>query len=99
MVYADSLTAVSDDGFRFTGDGKRPSIVERFRASIATIEHLPCDVVLSTHPSNVDLDAKFARSKAQPNVNPFIDANGCRSYAAGARKRLDARVAEEKGGL
>ncbi len=100
MVYADSLTAVADDGFRFTGDGKRPSIVERFREAIATVEQLPCDVVLSTHPSAVDLDAKFARYKAQPGVNPFIDANGCRAYAAAARKRLDARVAEEqKGGL
>ena len=61
---------------------------------------MPCDVVLSTHPANVDLDAKFARYKVQPKVNPFIDANGCRTYAATARKRLEARVAEEqKGGL
>jgi metallo-beta-lactamase class B len=100
MVYADSLTAISDPGFRFTGDAKRPSIVERFRRTIATVEQLPCDVVLSTHPSATGVHAKFARYKAHPNVNPFIDANGCRDYAAAARKRLDARVAEEqKGGL
>ena len=100
IVYADSLTAISDDGYRFTGDATRPSIVERFRRAIATVEQLPCDVILSTHPSATDLDAKFARYKAQPTVNPFVDASGCRVYAAAARKRLEARVAEEqKGGV
>ena len=52
LVYADSLTPVSDDGFRFTGDGKRPSIVDPFRRSI-TREELRCDVILAPHPEFV----------------------------------------------
>src|SRR5262245_38863457 len=40
IVYADSLTAVSDDGFRFSGNRRRPGIVDTFRGSIATVAAL-----------------------------------------------------------
>ena len=51
IVYADSLTAVSAPGFRFTGDGKRPSLIPTFQRSITTVGELACDIVVSTHPS------------------------------------------------
>ena len=93
IVYADSLNPVSDDGFKFTG---RPSLVEAFRRSIARVEQLPCDIVIPPHPGFLNLKEKAARMKAKPEENPFVDPNVCRTYAAAARKRLDARVAEER---
>ena len=96
IVYADGLTPVSDDGFRFTGDGKRPSIVDAFRGSISRVEELPCAVILAPHPEFIALARKIARLKERPNVNPFIEENACRSYAATARKRLEQRVADER---
>jgi metallo-beta-lactamase class B len=96
MVYADSLNAVSAPGFRFTGDGKTPSIADSFRAAIARIEQLPCDIMLSVHPSFSDVEGKLRRRAAQPATDPFIDAKACRVYAADARKRLEARIADER---
>ena len=96
IVYADSLNAVSDDGFRFTGDGTRASRVPSFERSITTVEQLPCDVLIAVHPAFSDLDSKLARRKKEPNTNPFIDPTACRTYAGAARKRLAERVAEEK---
>jgi metallo-beta-lactamase class B len=96
IVYADSLTPVSDDGFRFTGDAKRASIVDAFRRSVARVEELPCDVILAPHPEFVDLKGKLARLKTDAGVNPFIEPNACRTFAAAARKRLEQRVAEEQ---
>ena len=96
VVYADSLTPVSDEGFKFTGDATRASRVEAFRASIARVEQLPCDVILAPHPALTDLDTKTARLKAGAAGNPFIEPNACRSYAAAARKRLEQRVADER---
>jgi metallo-beta-lactamase class B len=95
IVYADSLTPVSDDGFRFTGDGKRPSIVDTFRRSITRVEELPCDVILAPHPEFIALTSKLARLKERPDVNPFIEQNACRTFAATARKRLEQRIATE----
>jgi metallo-beta-lactamase class B len=96
VVYADSLTPVSDEGFKFTGDATHASRVEAFRASIARVEQLPCDVILAPHPALTDLDTKTARLKAGAAGNPFIEPNACRSYAAAARKRLEQRVADER---
>jgi metallo-beta-lactamase class B len=96
MVYADSLNAVSAPGFRFTGDGKTPSIVDSFRASITRVEQLPCDIMLAVHPGFSDVAGKLRRRAALPPTDPFIDAKACRVYAADARQRLEARIAEER---
>ena len=79
IVYADSLNAVSADGYRFTGDATHPSLIPGFRKSIDVIRKLPCDAIISVHPTR-----------------PFIKPDGCRQYADGADKRLDARIAEEQ---
>ena len=91
MVYADSLTPVSADNFRFSDD---PARVAEFKATIDKVGALKCDVVVSTHPGFTEVLEKLAaRTK---NTNPFIDPAGCRTYAEGARKRLDARLELEK---
>jgi metallo-beta-lactamase class B len=96
LVYADSLTPVSDDGFRFTGDERRPSIADAFRRSISRVEELPCQVILAPHPEFIDLTGKLARLKQRPEVNPFVEENACRTYASTARKRLEQRLAAER---
>jgi metallo-beta-lactamase class B len=82
IVYADSLNAVSASEFRFT-DAAHPGLVETFRKSIATVAALPCDILVTVHPS-------FSGEDEQR------DANACRTYAADAMRRLDERVAREQ---
>jgi metallo-beta-lactamase class B len=94
LVYADSLTAVSDDGFRFTGDAAHPSIVDAFRRSVAIIAALPCDIVLTPHPGFVSMDRKL-KERASGHADAFIDPRGCRTYANDARQHLDERIASE----
>jgi len=96
MVYADSLSAVAAPGFRYSGDAKTPSRVEQFRKSITTVGELPCDIMITTHPMFTDLAGKLRKRADQPAVDPFIDSQACRAYAANAMKALDARVADEK---
>jgi metallo-beta-lactamase class B len=95
IVYADSLNSVSSPDYRFSGDATHPSRVAAFEHSMAVIEALPCDLLLAPHPVMIDLDAKLARWKENPAVNPLIDAGACKAYAAGGRERLAKRVAEE----
>jgi metallo-beta-lactamase class B len=94
MVYADSISAVAAPGFKFTA---KPDVVTRFRRSITRLGELPCDIVVSTHPSATNLDGKLKKRAelkgAEPD--PFID-QGCKALAATALKGLDARIAEEK---
>lgn len=86
MVYADSLNPVSADGFRFSDDTAR---VAQFRASMERIRTLPCDVMVSAHPSQSGL---FER-EASGHV---VDRTACKAYADAAEGRLDARLSTER---
>ena len=97
MVYADSLTAISAPGFRFTGDATHPSIVDSFRRSITSVGELPCDVMITAHPGAGHLFEKLKTNHDHPDgPNAFIEPGACRQLAAEALKVLDARVAEEQ---
>ena len=95
FVYADSLNAVSAPDFRFTGDASHPSLIATFRATIAKVRALPCDIIIGVHPGFTDLAGKLKRRQEKPARDPFVTPNGCRAYADAASKRLDARIAEE----
>ncbi|WP_426101290.1 subclass B3 metallo-beta-lactamase [Massilia sp. TSP1-1-2] len=93
VVYVDSLNPVSSEGFHFTGDSARADLTRAFRASIAKVAALPCDVVVSVHPDFTGTLEKAGKRSAARNA--FIDPAGCRTYAKDAGKRLDKRVARE----
>ncbi|MGE3178101.1 MAG: subclass B3 metallo-beta-lactamase [Vicinamibacterales bacterium] len=102
FVYADSLSAISNATFRFTGDATHPSLVDAFRRSIEKIAELPCDVLITTHPAAAGLDEKLARRRdtgIAPGApgDPFVTPEACRAYAENARRNLDARVKKEDG--
>lgn len=95
MVYAESLTAVSSEGFRFSGDATHPDLSASFRASIDKVRKLPCDVIVSTHPGFTQTFRKHAARTA--TNNPFLSPGGCRAYADAAEAGLDKRLASERG--
>ena len=86
VVYADSLSAVSADDYRFTD---HPELVAAFRKTFARVESLPCDLLITPHPGASNLFARLAGGA------PLIGSGQCAAYAAGARKRLDDRLAKE----
>jgi len=93
MVYADSISAISAPGFKFTAEPER---VNAFRRAITRLAELPCDIVISTHPQATNLDEKIRKRAAQKGgPDPFVD-QGCKALAATAMKGLEARIAEEK---
>jgi metallo-beta-lactamase class B len=94
VVYVDSLNPVSTEGYYYSGDDNTPDITRSFAASIAKVAALQCDVVLSAHPDFTDTMEKL--DKRTPASNTFIDANGCKAYAAGAGERLTKRLEKEQ---
>jgi metallo-beta-lactamase class B len=86
FVYADSLSPVSRDDYRFSD---RPNVVAAFRASIAKVAALDCDILLTPHPSASNMAARFAGKAA------LFDPAGCRDYAAARGRQLDERLAKE----
>ena len=88
MVYADSLTPVSRDDYKFSD---HPDAVATFRASIAKVAASRCEILLTPHPSASGMRERMAGEE------PLFDTNGCKAYAAALTKRLDERLAKEDG--
>lgn len=95
IVYADSLTAVSEGDYRFSGGKGWSDVSKLFKASIDKVGALTCDVLLTTHPSASGMMDKRAAKTA--SHNPFINSGACRDLASRANAALAARVATEQG--
>jgi hypothetical protein len=98
VVYADSQTPVSADGFSFTRGTAYPAALRDFARGHATLERLRCDLLVTPHPSASALwERVAARDAAAAAAGPsLVDAEGCRRYAAAARAQLARRVATER---
>ncbi len=86
IVYADSLSPVSNDNYRFSD---HPALVAAFRASIAKIAESPCEILLTPHPSASQMPERLALGR------PLLDPDACKNYAAARTKDLDDRLAKE----
>lgn len=93
MVYADSLSPVASEGFKFSAGGDSGAGADLQR-SIARIEQLPCDVLISAHPNASGFMERMANRPAD-DPQGVKDDTQCRKYAQAARDALTARLAEE----
>jgi metallo-beta-lactamase class B len=85
IVYADSLSPVSGDEYRFSD---HPALLADYRAALQRVAGLECDVLLTPHPSASGMRDKLLAGDLRSGTN-------CRDYAAAISERLDARLAEE----
>lgn len=95
VVYADSLNAVSSDGFRFTGDPNYPNAADDLRKSVRTVAALPCDILISAHPELSSLWDRLSKRESG-DKDALIDTGACTQYAEAAQARLDARLEQER---
>jgi metallo-beta-lactamase class B len=86
IVYADSLTPISRDDYRFSD---HPEYLAAYRTSIAKVAELDCEILLTPHPSASGMLERLGTGE------PLFDNNACRNYAASVTKQLDARLAKE----
>ncbi|MGO4474895.1 subclass B3 metallo-beta-lactamase [Massilia sp. 2TAF26] len=94
MVYADSLYAFSGDGIPFSANPGYPNAKADVEGSIAAVESLDCDVLVSAHPELGGLWERKAKQPALGNA-AFIDKDACRGYAARSRARLAQTLADD----
>ena len=89
MVYADSLSPVSRDDYRFS---VHPAALQAFRTSIARVAALDCEILMTPHPSASNLVARLG------DRAPIENSDACRDYAAKLSQQLDERLAKEAAG-
>ena len=89
IVYADSLSPISRDDYKFSA---HPQYLAAYRAAIAKIAASPCEILVTPHPSASAMKERFALGE------PLLDANACKTFAADRTKALDERLAKEAAG-
>ena len=92
VVYADSVTAVSADGFKYSTS----PLAKEFEHTFAVLENMRCDILLTPHPAFSRVFERLAAREAG-KADAFIDSTACQTYAAGARANLARRLETEKG--
>jgi len=70
------------DNARLVFNANNPTIAEVWQGTIDKWKTYPTDVFLGAHTWFFNLTGKYARMKANPSVNPWIDAAGYRKYIA-----------------
>ena len=88
MVYADSLSAVSRDDYKFSD---HPEYLAAYRASIAKIADSRCEILLTPHPSASEM------RKRMIGEAPLFDPKAAATMPPRSRATLDERLAKEKG--
>ena len=94
MVYADSISAVSAPGFKFTDEarGRQRVPAQHHAAGRTAVRHRRLDASVGDGSRRQDQEARGAERRGP---DPFVD-HGCKALAATAMKGLEARIAEEK---
>jgi metallo-beta-lactamase class B len=87
IAYVDSLSAVSRDGYHFAD---HPERIAPFRATFERVAQMPCDILVTPHPSASTLFERLAGRA------PLIDRAACARLAGTMRQRLDERLAKER---
>ena len=88
IAYVDSLSPVSADSYRFSD---HPQTIAAFRTSISKVSQLPCDELLTPHPSASSLIEKL-------RDGTLGSPGQCQRYAAALTSALDKRLSKERAG-
>jgi metallo-beta-lactamase class B len=96
LVYSDSMTPVSADGFRFTDSSEYPAAVKDFEKSFAFLKTTPCDILLTSHPDASGLWQRLEGRGRGVKPDPLVAPNACKELAGRAAEQLRNRLEIEK---
>ena len=97
MVYGDSQSAISADGFFYSRSATYPTALADFAAGFAALESVACDILVTPHPEATGLWERLAKRDAGDR-DAMREVGACARYAAGARERLAQRLEKERAG-
>jgi metallo-beta-lactamase class B len=96
LVYSDSMTPVSAEGFRFSDSREYPDAVRDFEKSFAFLRSTPCDILLTSHPDASGLWQRLEGRQRGDRPDPLVSPNACKELAVRAAEQLRRRLESEK---
>ena len=93
MVYADSVTAVSVEGYKFT---QVPGAIAGFEKSFAFLDSVNCDVLLTPHWESTGFWDRMEGHRRGMTPDPLLDPLACRKLAQNGWLQLQKRIDSER---
>lgn len=98
VVFAASPNPASSGDYQFSSAGGK-IYADAFRRTFARLRSMPCDILITAHPSQSKGAEKLAALRAgqgsKAGTNPFVDPQACKSLATTFEKKLEDRLAKE----
>lgn len=98
LVYADSQTPISADGFLFSSSADYASAIDDFRRGSETLDALRCDILITPHPGASGFWERLSARETGAR-DALVDPDACRRYAETAREQLERRLERERSGM
>jgi metallo-beta-lactamase class B len=92
IVYADSVSAISSDDYRFSD---HRAALEGFQKSFAFLRAASCDLLLTAHPEASGLWQRLER-RDKGDSDAMTDTNACKTLADRSEDQLRQRLATEQ---
>jgi metallo-beta-lactamase class B len=92
VVYADSLSPVSNDTFKYA----ESPLLKALQESGTRLENLPCDILLTPHTGFSPILENLAARQAG-KADAFVDDQACKTYVTAMRANLVQRLKRERG--
>jgi metallo-beta-lactamase class B len=93
IVYADSLSAVSSEGFCFSHNTTYPTVLKDSEQSFEVLSAFPCDILLTPRPEVSDVMGRLhERETGQPDA--LINPSACHQYVEASRTALQRRLTQ-----
>lgn len=86
VVYADSLSPVSRDDYRFSD---HPAYLTAYRRGLNSLSQLTCTILVTPHPSASGMRDRLVNGG-------LTDSEGCVRYADAVASRLEKRLQKER---
>jgi metallo-beta-lactamase class B len=94
LVYADSVSAVSADNYKFS---QNPWAMTGFEKSFTFLETVPCDVLITPHAESSNFWERMDAHRRGVTPDPLIDSAACKRLAAASRGNFKKRIETEQG--
>lgn len=87
IVYADSLSPISRDGYNFADP---LDYLIKYRRGLIDLGKLECTLILTPHPSANEMRKRLLEGQ-------LSNTDGCIKYAQNISERLETRLEKERG--
>ena len=95
LMYSDSLNAVADASFKYSGDPRYPTAAQDLKSSMAAIAAAPCDILITAHPGLSGM-WNVIDERGQGDRARLVDPASCKRYVTTTHQILEKRLASEQ---